>query len=139
MDIKAAVTRLTKKHKTNNPYELAKLLNIIILYAELGNTWGYYTTYKRSRFIIINQNISETLQTYTCAHELGHSVLHKGVSTPFLRKHTLFSVEKIERQSNTFAVELLLPDDLLKQYPDTSIHRLADMVGVPMGLEVLKK
>ncbi len=139
MDIKAAVTRLTKKHKTNNPYELAKLLNIIILYAELGNTWGYYTTYKRSRFIIINQNISETLQTYTCAHELGHSVLHKGVSTPFLRKHTLFSVEKIERQSNTFAVELLLPDDLLKQYPDTSIHHLADMVGVPMGLEVLKK
>ncbi len=139
MDIKAAVTRLTKKHKTNNPYELAKLLNIIILYAELGNTWGYYTTYKRSRFIIINQNISETLQTYTCAHELGHSVLHKGVSTPFLRKHTLFSVEKIERQANTFAVELLLPDDLLKQYPDTSIHRLADMVGVPMGLEVLKK
>lgn len=139
MNIKAAVKQLMKKHNTNNPYELAKFLNIIILYAELGNTWGYYTTYKRSRFIIINQNISETLQTYTCAHELGHSVLHKGISTPFLRKHTLFSVEKIERQANTFAVELLLPDELLKQYPDTSIHRLADMVGVPMGLEVLKK
>ena len=139
MNIKAAVKQLMKKHNTNNPYELAKFLNIIIIYAELGNTWGYYTTYKRSRFIIINQNISETLQTYTCAHELGHSVLHKGISTPFLRKHTLFSVEKIERQANTFAVELLLPDELLKQYPDTSIHRLADMVGVPMGLEVLKK
>ena len=139
MDIKAAVTQLLKKHNTNNPYKLAELLNIIICYADLGSTWGYYTTYKRSRFIIINQNISETLQTYTCAHELGHSVLHKGVSTPFLRKHTLFSVEKIERQANTFAVELLLPDDLLKQYPDTSIHRLADMVSVPMGLEVLKK
>ena len=139
MNIKAAVKQLMKKHNTNNPYVLAKFLNIIILYAELGNTWGYYTTYKRSRFIIINQNIPETLQTYTCAHELGHSVLHKGISTPFLRKHTLFSVEKIERQANTFAVELLLPDELLKQYPDTSIHRLADMVGVPMGLEVLKK
>lgn len=139
MDIKAAVTQLVKKHKTNNPYELAERLNIIIRYDDLGSTWGYYTTYKRSRFIIINQNIPETLQTYTCAHELGHSVLHKGISTPFLRKHTLFSVEKIERQANTFAVELLLPDELLKQYPDTSIHRLADMVGVPMGLEVLKK
>lgn len=139
MNIKAAVKQLMKKHNTNNPYELAKFLNIIILYAELGNTWGYYTTYKRSRFIIINQNIPETLQTYTCAHELGHSVLHKGISTPFLRKHTLFSVEKIERQANTFAVELLLPDDLIMQYPDISIHRLADMVGVPMGLEVLKK
>ena len=70
---------------------------------------------------------------------LGTVVLHKGVSTPFLKAHTLFSIEKIERQANTFAVELLLPDELLQQYPETSIHRLADMVGVPMGLEVLKK
>ena len=139
MDIKAAVKQLTHKHKTNNPYELAQLLNIIVMYAELGSTWGYYTTYKRSKFIIINQNISEELQSYTCAHELGLSVLHKGVSTPFLKAHTLFSIEKIERQANTFAVELLLPDELLQQYPETSIHRLADMVGVPMGLEVLKK
>lgn len=30
-------------------------------------------------------------------------------------------------------------DELLQQYLETSIHRLADMVGVPMGLEVLKK
>lgn len=79
MDIKAAVKQLTHKHKTNNPYELAQLLNIIVMYAELGSTWGYFTTYKRSKFIIINQNISEELQSYTCAHELGHSVLHKGV------------------------------------------------------------
>lgn len=95
MDIKAAVKQLTHKHKTNNPYELAQLLNIIVMYAELGSTWGYFTTYKRSKFIIINQNISEELQTYTCAHELGHSVLHKGVSTPFLKAHTLFSIDKI--------------------------------------------
>ena len=139
MDIKAAVKQLTHKYKTNNPFELAQLLNIIVMYAELGSTWGYFTTYKRSKFIILNQNISEELQTYTCAHELGHSVLHKGVSTPFLKAHTLFSIEKIERQANTFAVELLLPDELLQQYPETSVHRLADMVGVPMGLEVLKK
>lgn len=99
MDIKAAVKQLTHKHKTNNPYELAQLLNIIVMYAELGSTWGYFTTYKRSKFIIINQNISEELQAYTCAHELGHSVLHKGVSTPFLKAHTLFSIDKIERQA----------------------------------------
>ena len=49
MDIKAAVKQLTHKHKTNNPYELAQLLNIIVMYAELGSTWGYYTTYKRSK------------------------------------------------------------------------------------------
>lgn len=71
MDIKAAVKQLTHKHKTNNPYELAQLLNIIVMYAELGSTWGYYTTYKRSKFIIINQNISEELQNTPAPMSLG--------------------------------------------------------------------
>lgn len=36
MDIKAAVKPLTHKWKTNNPFELAQLLNIIVMYAELA-------------------------------------------------------------------------------------------------------
>lgn len=36
MDIKAAVKQLTHKWKTNNPFELAQLLNIIVMYAELA-------------------------------------------------------------------------------------------------------
>lgn len=139
MDIKRTAEKLMRKYNTNDPFKLAEKLNIIVKYDDLGNTWGYFITYKRIKIIHINSNLEEWLQRYTCAHELGHSVLHKGVPTPFLKKHTLFSVDKIERQANTFAVELLMPDDIISQYDGYTIHNIADIVGIPNGLEVLKK
>ena len=139
MDIKRTVEKLMRKYNTNNSFKLAESLNIIVKYDDLGNTWGYFITYKRIKIIHINNNLEEWLQRYTCAHELGHSILHKGVPTPFLKKHTLFSIDKIERQANTFAVELLLPDNVIAQYEGYTVHNIADIVGIPNGLEVLKK
>ncbi len=139
MDIKRTVEKLMRKYNTNDPFKLAEKLNIIVKYDDLGNTWGYFITYKRIKIIHINNNLEEWLQRYTCAHELGHSILHKGVPTPFLKKHTLFSVDKIERQANTFAVELLMPDKVIAQYECYTVYNIADIVGIPNGLEVLKK
>lgn len=139
MDIKRTVEKLMRKYNTNDPFKLAEKLNIIVKYDDLGNTWGYFITYKRIKIIHINNNLEEWLQRYTCAHELGHSILHKGVPTPFLKKHTLFSVDKIERQANTFAIELLMPDKVIAQYEGYTVHNVADIVGIPNGLEVLKK
>lgn len=139
MDIKRTAEKLMRKYNTNDPFKLAEKLNIIVKYDDLGNTWGYFITYKRIKIIHINNNLEEWLQRYTCAHELGHSILHKGVPTPFLKKHTLFSIDKIERQANTFAVELLMPDKVIAQYEGYTVHNVADIVGIPNGLEVLKK
>lgn len=139
MNIKRIAEKLMRKYDTNNPFKIADELGIIVKYDDLGNTWGYFITYKRIKIIHINKNIEEWLQRYTCAHELGHSILHKGVPTPFLKKHTLFSIEKIERQANTFAVELLMPDEIISKYDGYTIHNIADIVGIPNGLEVLKK
>lgn len=139
MNIKRIAEKLMRKYDTNNPFKLADELGIIVKYDDLGNTWGYFITYKRIKIIHINKNIEEWLQRYTCAHELGHSILHKGVPTPFLKKHTLFSIEKIERQANTFAVELLMPDTIISKFDGYTIHNIADIIGIPNGLEVLKE
>lgn len=139
MNIPLRVKNLVAKYDTNNPFKLADELGIIVKYDDLGNTWGYFITYKRIKIIHINKNIEEWLQRYTCAHELGHSILHKGVPTPFLKKHTLFSIEKIERQANTFAVELLMPDTIISKFDGYTIHNIADIIGIPNGLEVLKE
>lgn len=139
MNIKRIAEKLMRKYDTNNPFKLADELGIIVKYDDLGNTWGYFITYKRIKIIHINKNIDEWLHRYTCAHELGHSLLHKGVPTPFLKKHTLFSIEKIERQANTFAVELLMPDEIISKYDGYTIHNIADIIGIPNGLEVLKE
>ncbi|WP_412055234.1 ImmA/IrrE family metallo-endopeptidase [Bacillus altitudinis] len=42
-----------------------------------------------------------------CAHELGHALLHNESNTPFLKRNTFFSTEKIELEANFFAMHLL--------------------------------
>ena len=50
-----------------------------------------------------------------------------------------FSRDKFEMQANMFAVELLLPDDLLREYPDCTVYQLARSVGVPEEFVELKR
>jgi Zn-dependent peptidase ImmA (M78 family) len=138
--IKEDVVQLVKKHQSNNPFELAEMCNIIVLYEPLGKTLGYYNVHKRVQMIHINQDIDEILQRFVCAHELGHAILHPKANTPFLKRHTFFSVDKIEVEANTFAVELLMLDEKIREFKNTnlSIEEIAQICGVPRGLSYLK-
>ncbi|MDR4983545.1 ImmA/IrrE family metallo-endopeptidase [Bacillus cereus] len=140
MDIKEYVLNITEKYQTTDPFEIASQKNIIVLFEDLGNTLGFYNTYKRFKFIHINNRIDETTQRFVCAHELGHAVLHPKANTPFLRNQTFFSVDRLEIEANTFAVELLLTDEMISAYEDTclSIQEVAEIHGVPSGFARLK-
>ncbi len=135
--IKRIVSRLIKKHKTNDPFEIAAQKNIIILFNYLGGTFGFFSTYKRAKFIHINSNLDEPMQRFVCAHELGHVVLHPNVNTPFMRAHTLFSIDKIEKEANKFAVELLIPDEIVHEHE--TIFAAAASCGVPAEVAILKR
>ena len=140
MDIKEYVLNIIEKYKTTDPFEIAKEKNIIVLFEDLGNTLGFYNTYKRFKFIHINNQIDEITQRFVCAHELGHAVLHPKANTPFLRNQTFFSIDRLEIEANTFAVELLLTDNMISIYKDThlSIQEVAEIHGVPGGFARLK-
>lgn len=138
MDIKGTVNKLTKNNNTNNPFLICEALDIVVRYENLGSILGYCDTHFRMRTIHINSNAPEEIHRFICAHELGHAILHPKINTPFLRNNTLFSVDKIERQANTFAVELLLPDRLLQEHEDINFYALAKCHGIPNGLESLK-
>lgn len=120
-----------------DPFSLANSLNISVLYQPLGNTLGFFIQYKRRKVIVLNNACPESLLPFVMAHELGHAVLHPKINTPFLKKHTLFSIDKIEKEANTFAVELLLPDDLFSN-GDCCLSTMARCHGIPEGLEFLK-
>lgn len=139
MNIKEIVEDLIKKHGTNCPFQLAKILKIGILYEDLGSKLGYYSKDYRFKFIHINQGLSNHKQLYVCAHELAHAIMHPEVNTPFLSQFTLFSISKIERQANTFAVELLMPDSLLQEYSEISLYNVAARLGIPDKLADLKE
>lgn len=140
MKIKEYVLNIVKKHGTTNPFEIAKRKNIIVLFEDLGNTLGFYNTYKRFKFIHINNRIDETTQRFVCAHELGHALLHPKANTPFLRNKTFFSVDRLEIEANTFAIELLLSDEMISEYQDTnlSIQEVAEIYGIPESFARLK-
>ncbi|PEN99207.1 hypothetical protein CN556_04150 [Bacillus wiedmannii] len=140
MDIKEYARKIVEKHTTTNPFEIAKRKNIIVLFEDLGNTLGFYNTYKRIKFIHINNRIDEITQRFVCAHELGHALLHPKANTPFLRNKTLFSVDRLEIEANTFAVELLLTDEMISAYEDThlTLQEVAEIYGVPGGFACLK-
>ncbi|MEK8212505.1 ImmA/IrrE family metallo-endopeptidase [Paenibacillus sp. FSL L8-0463] len=139
--IKKTVAQLIKKHRTNDPFEIASQKNILVLFELLGDMLGYYNSSRRLQMIHINNTASQQDQRFTCAHELGHVILHPNVNTPFLRRHTLYSVDRIEREANQFAVELLMPDELLyeSKHKNFTMQEAAVIYGVPSGLESLKK
>lgn len=125
--------REVKKHKTNNPFEIAKRKHIIVRYLPLGNTLGFYMKNSRHQVITLNSDMNENNLNYVCAHELGHAILHPDENTPFLHKNTLFSKDKIERQANYWAIKLLLHDVDLRLY-ETKQDLLRDH-GIPYEME----
>lgn len=130
---------IAERYNTNNPFEIARERNIEILYEPMKTTLGFYLRYRRFQNIILNDALSEQMQRFVCAHELAHSILHADLNVPKLTRYTLFSKDKFELQANTFAVELLLPDELLYLYPDCSIFQLAASFGVPQEFVSLKQ
>ena len=138
MDIKGIVKRLKKNHNTCDPFRICEDLDIVVRYEKLGKILGFYDVHFRMKSIHLNTSIPDDMLPFVCAHELGHSILRPNINTPFLRKHTLFSIDKIKRQANTFAVELLLPDDLLDECSDINFAAIAKSNGIPDCLELLK-
>lgn len=111
MDEDRLITKLINTHGTNNPFVIAEQRNITVLFERLGsNIWGYFSNAYRIPIIHINESLNEFDRTFTAAHELGHSFLHAKLNTPFLRKNTLISVERIELEANRFALKLLIGD-----------------------------
>ncbi len=129
MNIQDTISHLIQKYGTNNPFELADAMNITIFYEDLGTINGYYNKPLRMKQIHINYNLDERMQKFTCAHELGHAILHPNASTPFLRANTFLSVDKMEIEANTFAAELLIPDELIWEYPDMTLDQIARIAG----------
>ncbi|MCM3789469.1 ImmA/IrrE family metallo-endopeptidase [Domibacillus indicus] len=139
-DIKVTVQNLIKKHNTSDPFTIAEQNGILLSYEALGNILGYFSSYKRVNFIHINNKLNEHGQRFVCAHELGHALLHPKTNTSFLKRKTLFSIDRMEVEANTFAVELLLPDEKIKEYSNEhlTLYQIGEMHGVPREIVSLK-
>ena len=141
MDIRKKVQQLIRRHGTDDPERLARAMGINVIYIDLGGSvYGTYLKYKRVKTILIDaERTPEHLRRFVLAHELGHAVCTPDANTSWISAYTLaLNTDRIEREANTFAVELLLPDSFIRENEGCSIYQLARLRGVPEGLVELK-
>jgi len=140
--ISSVVRHLIEKYATTDPLSIAEEMGIQVVPWDFPDEiQGMYKYERRNQFIFVNENLSEKERNFVLAHELGHAILHPTHNTSFLRDNTLFSVNKFERQANKFAIELLLPDEVVHSYQDTNLTKqdIMQMQGIPTHLAHLKR
>lgn len=82
-------------------------------------------TYK----IIVNKLHPQTRKNFTIAHEIAHFCLHKNLKEVF-EDQTFFRNEKVdpmETEANTFAAELLMPEQEFSQRLNSGINTISEL------------
>lgn len=139
MDIKKTVKKLVDKYKTNNPFEIADQMGILVQKHPLGKIGGYYMIYSGIKCICINSDIDDLkMENTIMAHELGHAILHTDTEFMFF-ENTLFIESKYERQANCFAAELLVPDNIILENPGLTKQQIAMLTGYDENLISFKR
>ena len=118
MDIKKKADSLVRKHQTRNPFEIIRGLNVILVSVPLVGVRGFYQFFQRNNIIYIDECLPQHEQVLVCAHELGHMFLHKTANAIFMDTRTQFNTHKYELEANTFAMHLLIGDDMLLEHRD---------------------
>ena len=124
LNVKLRVLNLIAKHRTRNPFKLARALNIEIIYQDLGEVRGFFKKILRRKYIFINNELSEFDKKLVCAHELGHAILHSSNRIQFLIDNTkILKRSKIEDEANLFASWLLFPEnDIEFEFKETETN-----------------
>lgn len=136
-DIKKLVSYYVKKFDTTNPFEIADALGIMVQTGKLGFE-GCYMFLKNHRCIFLNEDLSDCDKLFVMAHELGHAIMHRKDNCYFIRNQTLLLNSKKESEANTFAVELLVPDNIVLEYQNYSVQQLSMLLGYDEKLLQLK-
>lgn len=131
LDIKKLVAQLIKKYGTSNPFKLAERLGIVVVFEPLGSIQGYYSRSHRAKVIHVNANLSCEKQLSTCAHELGHAIMHPNSNTAFLKSQTYYPTSRIEVEANDFMIELLFTQGMANA---VTVCEAVEQYGVPEKL-----
>lgn len=138
MAIKKKADELARKFQTRNPFEIIRGLNVILLFVPLIDTRAFYQYFKRNNIIYIDVNLPRHEQMFECAHEMGHMFLHKKANAIFMDTRTGFNTSRFEKEADTFAMDLLIGDDLLTEYQEYSTEQLSRLLGYEQRLIELR-
>lgn len=138
MDIQKRVRKLVRFYQSNNPFEIIKGMNVILVFYPLEGVRGFYQYFQRNNIIYIDEHLPKHEQLFVCAHELGHMLLHRQANAIFMDSRTFLNTSKYEQEANKFAMQLLLPDDVIRDYEEFSIEQISRLTGYSKKLIELR-
>lgn len=131
--IKEAVETVVERYKTADPFSIADKLNIDVEWTSLLGAKPFAkTNYDGDQPIVMMNERIRYLPSryYTMAHEVGHVILHEGLSGYYTGVR--FGHSKLEHESDVFAAALLgvLYIEENDRYPET-LNELVSSYGIP--------
>ncbi|AYO80718.1 ImmA/IrrE family metallo-endopeptidase [Sphingobium yanoikuyae] len=121
-----------------NPVEIAKNLGVGVVFVTFTGKSrgisGFFDCEENS--IFVNEEEFPLRQTFTVAHELGHSVLHgdwaRSSDYQVLWRNPAEQYQDFrEKEANAFAASLLMPRDMMDKYWDSlSAQQLSRLFAV---------
>jgi len=137
--IEELFSKLVKKHKTNDVFEICRLEHIIYremdLHPEIN---GIYQYVMRNRIITINSNLNTNDKRITCEHELGHAVMHKKYNCTYLKTKTFINLNKLEKQADIFSSLFEIPVITKDMFMGKTLIEVAHALNVSKKLLELR-
>ena len=135
--------KLIKRFGTRDPFEIANMLGYSVKFINTKKQKGFCKILLNNFFIFINENMSPQMQRMTCAHELGHLLLHRDVLKRelFLAEMEIFDItDQKELEANEFAASLLIDDEELLQLlrEEYDVVTAASMLDVNVNMFMVK-
>lgn len=134
MNTKRLADTLARKYGTRDPFQIARSLGYTIIYTPLVGVRGFYQYLKRCHIIYLDSSLDDNTARFVCAHELGHSLLHRGCNRIFMDTRTFVVTSRYETEANRFAIDLIYDDDDLQDLLELPMPTVARCLGVPQPL-----
>lgn len=121
-DLPVNVEKIAEKHNVN-----------IIKQPLSTNMSGVFFKKGNRLFLAVNSKHNEHRQRFTIAHEIGHYILHSRNEILYYDNHPFFRADNVlnsdEVEANSFAAELLIPQELVIKLIDNGVRSIQELAG----------
>lgn len=143
-DPAAVADKVVYECNSRDPERIARQSGIMIREVEWKEQSGAYIEILRQPVIFVAERLDPVMRSIVIAHELGHHFLHKkeAAEAGGFSEFKIFdmTLNNMEYEANTFAAQLLLPDEDVKDliYQGYDVAQIASAMNSDINLVALK-
>jgi len=123
--------------------EIAERNGVDVVFADFGSASDKvagFCDFAEAK-LYVNQEDSLNRQMFTMAHEFGHWILHKEIFEADPKRYPVLPRfqdpdrnDPLEKEANSFAANILVPEALLKPIASAPVSALANAFGVSVSM-----